>query len=164
VFAALVPPGVVTSTLTAPAAWAGVVQVMLVALTTLTLVAAVPPMVTPVAPVKPVPVIVTLVPPAVLPVGGLMTVTVGAGVPGATVKVVLALLADAVFPATSLAVPAAMVMPSVPVPVMLLRVTVRVVPEPVTATVPSAVPVLFNVMLPTASVLALKAASAYVTV
>ena len=36
-----------------------------------------PPIVTPVAPVKPVPVIVTLVPPAVLPLAGEMLVTVG---------------------------------------------------------------------------------------
>jgi hypothetical protein len=50
---------------------------MLVALTTFTLVAAVPPIVTPVAPVKLVPVIVTLVPPAVLPEVGEMDVTVG---------------------------------------------------------------------------------------
>lgn len=50
-----------------------------VSLTTVTLVAAAPPMVTPVTPVKFVPVMVTLVPPAVVPVFGLMAVTVGAG-------------------------------------------------------------------------------------
>src|SRR5262245_49388046 len=50
VFAAFEPAGVVTTTLTAPAACAGVVQVMLVADTTATAVAAVPPKVTPVAP------------------------------------------------------------------------------------------------------------------
>ena len=62
-FAALVPPGVVTRTLAVPTARAGVVAVMVVALTTMTLVAAVPPMVTAVAPERFVPVIVTLVPP-----------------------------------------------------------------------------------------------------
>ena len=76
------------------------------------------------------------------------------------VTVALGPAAGAVLPATSLAVPAARVIPSVPVPVMPLMVTVRVVPEPVTATVPLAVPVLFRVMLPVASVLALKLASA----
>jgi hypothetical protein len=39
---------------------------------------------------------------------------------------------------------------------MLLMVTVRVLPVPVTAKVPLAVPVLFSVMFPTANVLALK--------
>ena len=57
----------VTTTFTAPAACAGVIAVMVVALTTTTLVAAVPPNVTAVAPVKLVPVMVTLVPPAVGP-------------------------------------------------------------------------------------------------
>ena len=75
--AALLPPGVVTMTLVDPADPAGVTQVMLVALTTLTLVAATPPKVTPVAPVKLVPVSVTLVPPAVLPLFGLTLVSVG---------------------------------------------------------------------------------------
>ena len=75
--AALVPPGVVTSTLEAPALPAGVVAVMVVASTTLTPVAAVPPMVTAVAPVMSVPVMVTLVPPRVVPVLGEMLVTVG---------------------------------------------------------------------------------------
>jgi len=65
VLAGLLPAGVVTTTLTAPAAPAGVVAVMVVALTTETPVAAAPPKVTPVAPVKPVPAIVTLVPPAI---------------------------------------------------------------------------------------------------
>ena len=77
VFAALVPPGVVTSTLLAPAVPAGVVQVMVVGLTTVRFVAAVPPKVTFVAPVKFVPVSVTIVPPAVLPVAGLTLVSVG---------------------------------------------------------------------------------------
>ena len=50
---------------------------MVVLLVTDTLVAAVPPMVTAVAPVKFVPVIVTLVPPVVVPDVGLIAVTVG---------------------------------------------------------------------------------------
>ena len=76
----LVPPAVVTATSAAPAACAGVVAVIVEALTTITLVAALPPMVTAVAPVKLVPVIVTLVPPAVVPLFGATAVTVGAGV------------------------------------------------------------------------------------
>ena len=76
----------VTTTLTAPAVCAGVVAVMEVELTTVTLVAAVPPNVT-VAPLKnPVPVIVTDVPPLVLPEVGEIAVTVGAGVLLATSK------------------------------------------------------------------------------
>lgn len=71
------PPGFVTTTVTAPTAWAGVVAVMLVLLTTTTFVAAVPPNVT-VAPVaKLVPVMVTAVPPAVVPLLGETLVTVG---------------------------------------------------------------------------------------
>ncbi len=71
------PTGVVTATLTSPAACAGVVAVMVVALTTVMPVAAVPPKVTAVAPVKLVPVMVTAVPPAVGPLLGLTLVTVG---------------------------------------------------------------------------------------
>src|SRR5204862_1748050 len=71
--------GLVTVTLAAPAACAGVVAVIVVALVTVTAAAAVPPTVT-VAPLtKFVPVIVTPVPPAVAPDGGAMLVTVGAG-------------------------------------------------------------------------------------
>ena len=81
-----------------------------------------------------------------------------------TVNVVLALDAGAVLPAVSLAVPAAIEMPSVPSPEMLEIVTVRVVPVPDTASVPVAVPVVFSVMFPVASVLLLKFVSAYVTV
>ena len=70
----------VTVTVTAPAAWAGVVAVIEVAFTTTTLVAALPPIVA-VAPVaKPVPVIVIAVPPAIGPVVGAMLLTVGAAV------------------------------------------------------------------------------------
>ena len=75
--ALLVPLGVVTSTLAAPAVPAGVVAVMLVAFTTVTAVAAVPPIVTAVAPVKLVPVMVNDCPPASGPDEGVMAVTVG---------------------------------------------------------------------------------------
>jgi hypothetical protein len=69
----------VTATVTAPAAWAGVVAVIDVLLTTFTPVAAVPPKLT-VAPArKPVPVMVTAVPPVESPVFGEIEVTVGAG-------------------------------------------------------------------------------------
>jgi len=71
--------GLVTVTLTAPAAWAGVVAVIEVALPTTTLIAAVPPKLR-VAPVaKFVPVIVTLVPPLAGPEAGATLPTVGAG-------------------------------------------------------------------------------------
>jgi hypothetical protein len=76
-----------------------------------------------------------------------------------TVNVALGPAAAAVLPAVSLAVPAAIEMPSVPSPVILLSVTVRVLPEPETPTVALAVPVEFSVILPGARVLALKLAS-----
>ena len=66
--------------------WAiGIPTVIVVALTTVTPVAALPPMATAVSPVKFVPVRVTDVPPAVVPLVGLTAVTVGAaaGAPGA---------------------------------------------------------------------------------
>jgi hypothetical protein len=70
--------GLVTTTSTAPAAWAGVMAVIDVALSTLTPVAASPPKVT-VAPVtNPVPVMVTEVPPAGRPAVGATEVTAGA--------------------------------------------------------------------------------------
>jgi hypothetical protein len=72
-----VPLDVVTATVTAPAAFAGTYAVIWVLLTTVKLVAAVPPNVTLVAPVKPEPVMVVLVPPAVLPVDGLRLVMDG---------------------------------------------------------------------------------------
>ena len=71
------PLGVVTNTLTAPAAWPGVVAVIEVPLTTETPVAAIPSKVTAVAPIKFVPVIVTPVPPMVGPVEGAVPVTDG---------------------------------------------------------------------------------------
>ena len=71
---ALVPAGMVTKTLARPAAWAGVVAVIVVSLITVKFVK-VPPMFTAVAPVKFVPVIVTLPPPTVLPMVGEMAVS-----------------------------------------------------------------------------------------
>ena len=64
------PPGVVSTTSTAPAALAGVTAVTEVPLTTVTDVAEVPPSVTPVVPVRLVPVIVIVVEPAVGPLAG----------------------------------------------------------------------------------------------
>jgi hypothetical protein len=72
------PPGEVTTTLLTPGVPAGIIQVMRVALSTKTLVADVPPIVTPVAPARFVPVIVTLVPPAIRPLVGETAVTTGA--------------------------------------------------------------------------------------
>ena len=72
----------VTTTLTAPAAWAGVVAVIEVLFTNVTPVADVPPSFT-VAPAKnPVPMMVTAVAPLVGPVLGVIEVTVGAGLAG----------------------------------------------------------------------------------
>ena len=69
----------VTTTFTVPAACAGVVAVIEVLLTTVTFVAATPHMLT-VAPARnPVPVIVTAVPPLVLPEFGEIVFTVGGG-------------------------------------------------------------------------------------
>jgi hypothetical protein len=68
-----------TTTFTAPDEWAGVEAVIEVLLTTFTPVAAVPPKVT-VAPLRKfVPVIVTVVPPEVVPEFGAIAVTFGAG-------------------------------------------------------------------------------------
>ena len=76
--APLGPPPVVTIMPTAPAVVrAGVIKVIVVLFTTLREVAANPPNVTDVAPVKFVPVIVTFVPPAVLPVNCEMLVIFG---------------------------------------------------------------------------------------
>jgi hypothetical protein len=77
------PLGVVSPTFTAPAVLAGVTQVTDVELTTDTSVAAVPPKVTELVPLRFVPLMVTEVPPAVVPLTGLRLVIVGAGV-GAT--------------------------------------------------------------------------------
>jgi hypothetical protein len=66
-----------TVTVTAPALPAGVVAVMLVLLTTTTFVAAALPNVTVAPEAKFVPVIVTAVPPAVVPLLGATLLTVG---------------------------------------------------------------------------------------
>ena len=71
------PPTVVTIISTGPNLLAGGVQVIVVSLTTLILVATVLPNVTALAPVKYVPVIVTLVPPSVLPDDGEILVITG---------------------------------------------------------------------------------------
>ena len=73
----LVPYSVVTIMPIAPTLRAGVIQVIVVLFTTLIVVAAKPSNVTDVSPVKDVPVIATLVPPAVLPVDGEMLVIFG---------------------------------------------------------------------------------------
>jgi hypothetical protein len=70
--------GLVTTTFTDPAAWAGVVAVICVPLTTTTLVAAVPPNVTVAPDTNPVPAIVTPVPPPAAPLFGVTLVTAGA--------------------------------------------------------------------------------------
>jgi hypothetical protein len=77
--ASLGPPPVVTTMPTAPvpAVRSRVIQVIVVLFTTLIAVAAKPPNVTEVAPVKFVPVIVTVVPPSVLPDDGEMSVMLG---------------------------------------------------------------------------------------
>jgi hypothetical protein len=75
--AALVPPGVVIATFTAPALPAGAVAAMVVAFTTLKL-AGLDPNVTTDAPLKPVPVMATEFPPDVDPEDGKRPVTVGA--------------------------------------------------------------------------------------
>ena len=76
---ALVPPGVVTVTLTVPAAPAPVTAEMVVAESTVNDDAAAVPKRTDVAPVKFVPVRVTVVPPVVGPEPGLTALTVGGG-------------------------------------------------------------------------------------
>jgi hypothetical protein len=73
------PEAVVTTTALFRPVPAGVRQVTEVAVLALKEVQAAPPMVTPVAPLRLVPLMVTLVPPAVLPVLGVMPLTLGAG-------------------------------------------------------------------------------------
>jgi len=78
-FIADVPPGVVTVTSMVPAAWGGMITVIVVALVTDTgVVLDMLPNFTAVAPVKPVPVIVTVIPPDAGPDPGETPVTVGA--------------------------------------------------------------------------------------
>ena len=71
------PPPVVTIIPTAPALLAGVIHVIVVLFTMLREVADNPPNVTDVAPVRFVPVIVTLVPPSVLPDDGEIPIIFG---------------------------------------------------------------------------------------
>ena len=78
-FPVAVPPGVVTVTLTVPAAPDGLVTVICVP-ESLAIFPAAPPKLTPVAPARLVPLMVTAVPPAVLPLDGDTPVTAGAGV------------------------------------------------------------------------------------
>ena len=86
-----------------------------------------------------------------LPVMLLMPVSVmpavtGGSVPEFTVNIVPGPAADALLPALSEAVPAAMLIPSVPFPVIDEIVTVGVFVVPLlTLTVPPAVPVVFSV-------------------
>ena len=70
--ASLGPPPVVTIISYSPALRAGVIQVIVVLSNMLSDVAAIPPNVTEVAPVKYVPVIVTFVPPVLIPDDGEM--------------------------------------------------------------------------------------------
>ncbi len=76
----LVPYSVVTIIPIAPTLRAGVIQVIVVLFTTLIVVAAKPSNVTDVTPVKFVPVIVTLVPPSVLPLNGKMLLITGGAI------------------------------------------------------------------------------------
>jgi hypothetical protein len=147
VLAALLPAGVVTTTLAVPAVPAGVVAVIDVALTTVTPVAAAPPMVTPVAPVKFAPVMVTLEPPAVVPLFGLIADTVGA-------DGVLTVTVTAADVAIAYELSAALVAVTVHVPAEAGAVNVvpEIVHEPVaTAYVTAPVPLppeLLNVVVP----------------
>ena len=76
--ASLGPPPVLTITSTAPSVrLTGVLQVIVVGLNTETLVAAIPPNVTEVAPVKAIPVILTPVPPVLVPNAGKIAETKG---------------------------------------------------------------------------------------
>ena len=85
--------------------------------------------------------------------------------PVQTMNVALGPAAGAVLPAVSEAVPAAMLIPRVPDPVIPLMVKVNVVPDPLRKRdQASAVPVLFRVICTTDSVLLLKFWSLYVTV
>ena len=68
---------------------------------------------------------------------------------GDTENVALGPAAAALLPTASLAVLAAMLIPNVPVPVKLLNVIVRtLVPEPLTATLAEAFPIVFKVIFP----------------
>ena len=77
------PPGVVTVMSTVPAVPAGLVALILVAELTVKLEAALLPKSTAVAPLRLVPLMVTTVPPVLVPEFGLMPLTTGAGLPAA---------------------------------------------------------------------------------
>lgn len=132
-------------TSTAPAAWAGVVALMVVGLVRLIAVAAMPPTVTVADDAKPVPVIATVVPPEVGPVGGVTAVTVGAGGAAAYVKVTAPAALDC--PATvtmTSADPAAWtgVMAVIDVALVTLTVVAAVPPTVTVAGVAKLVPVI----------------------
>ena len=98
-----------------------------------------------------------------MPVTGLGVALAGAATVGpvlSTVNVELGPAAGAKLPAKSEAVPAAIEIPSEPLPVISLKVTVRVKPVPVTPTVPLAVPVSFKVMFAGARLMVLSSVSA----
>jgi hypothetical protein len=80
----LVPLGVVTATSTCPAVWGGLVAVISVEESTAKCKAAADPNCTAVASERFAPLIVTVVPPAVLPAAGLTAAMVGTGGGGAT--------------------------------------------------------------------------------
>jgi hypothetical protein len=73
-----VPLGVVTVTSTVPLAWGGSVAEITVSESTVNALAELAPKETALAPVKPLPLMLTTVPPPVLPVVGLRAVTAGA--------------------------------------------------------------------------------------
>jgi hypothetical protein len=77
------PPGVVTVMSTVPAVPAGLVALIWLAELTVKLEAALLPKSTAVAPLRLVPVMVTTVPPMLVPEVGLMPLTTGAGLPAA---------------------------------------------------------------------------------
>ena len=122
------PAGVVTVTVTVPVP-GGLVTVICV-LESEVILPATPPKVTPVAPARPVPVIDTVVPPAVLPLSGDMPVTAGRGAP----KVYWSA-------AVSFDVPVGVVTMTSTVPVPVIRVPESAVMAAVVTVMP-AVPVL----------------------
>lgn len=83
-----VPGGVVIATVTNPTVWAGVLHVIVESLTTTIFVAATPPNVTCDALVKFNPVIVTLVPPTIVPVFEETDDIVGAGTGEYTIRII----------------------------------------------------------------------------
>lgn len=153
------PPELVTVTVTAPAAPAGVVAVMVVAFATVTPVAAVLPNLTVAPAAKFVPVIVTAVPPSVVPLPGEILLTVG----GATyvyplVRLPLRLPVFVTVTVTAPALPAGVVAVMVvafttvtPVGAVLPNVTAapvaKFVPVIVTAVPPAVVPLLGDMLL-----------------